>query len=47
VFGEDHRFVGFGTPIEVLRDRDLLLSVNLIHQRTHLHHPHPPYSTGA
>jgi cobalt/nickel transport system ATP-binding protein len=41
VFGEDHRFVGCGTPIEVLRDRDLLLSVNLIHQRTHLHHPHP------
>jgi cobalt/nickel transport system ATP-binding protein len=42
VFGEDHRFVGGGTPIEVLRDRDLLLSVNLIHERTHLHHPHPP-----
>jgi cobalt/nickel transport system ATP-binding protein len=47
VFGEDHRFVGSGPPIEVLRDRDLLLSVNLIHQRTHLHHPHPPYSIGA
>jgi cobalt/nickel transport system ATP-binding protein len=43
VFGEDHRFVGGGTPIEVLRDRGLLLSVNLIHERTHLHHPHPPH----
>jgi cobalt/nickel transport system ATP-binding protein len=43
VFGEDHRFVGSGTPIDVLRDRELLLSVNLIHERTHLHHPHPAY----
>ena len=41
VFGEDHRFVRSGTPLDVLRDRDLLLSVNLIHERTHLHHPHP------
>ena len=37
VFGEEHRFVGSGTPQEILGDRDLLLSVNLIHERTHLH----------
>jgi cobalt/nickel transport system ATP-binding protein len=40
VFSEDHRLVGSGSPIEILGDRDLLLSVNLIHERTHLHHPH-------
>jgi cobalt/nickel transport system ATP-binding protein len=38
VFGEDHRFVGSGTPQEILGNRDLLLSVNLIHERTHLLH---------
>jgi len=43
VFGEDHRIAGGGTPHEILADRDLMLSVNLIHERTHLHHPHPPY----
>jgi len=42
VFGEDHRIVGEGTPEEILADRELMLSVNLIHERTHLHHPHPP-----
>jgi cobalt/nickel transport system ATP-binding protein len=40
VFSEDHRLVAGGTPIEILRDRGLMLSVNLIHERTHLHHPH-------
>jgi cobalt/nickel transport system ATP-binding protein len=40
VFGEDHRLVCSATPIEILGDRELLLSVNLIHERTHLHHPH-------
>ena len=40
VFGEDHRFVGAGTPRELLADRELMLAVNLIHERTHLHHPH-------
>jgi cobalt/nickel transport system ATP-binding protein len=40
VFGEDHRLVHSGTPLEILADRELLLSVNLIHERTHLHHPH-------
>jgi cobalt/nickel transport system ATP-binding protein len=43
VFGEDHRIAGGGTPHEILADRDLMLSVNLIHERTHLHHPHPPH----
>jgi len=43
VFGEDHRIAGTGTPQEILDDRDLMLSVNLIHERTHLHHPHPPH----
>jgi len=42
VFDEDHRIAGGGTPHEILGDRDLMLSVNLIHERTHLHHPHPP-----
>jgi cobalt/nickel transport system ATP-binding protein len=40
VFSEDHRLVHSSTPLEILGDRDLLLSVNLIHERTHLHHPH-------
>jgi cobalt/nickel transport system ATP-binding protein len=44
VFGEDHRLAGAGTPLAILGDRDLLLSVNLIHERTHLHHPHPHVS---
>ena len=41
VFSDDHRFVASGTPREVLADRDLLLAVNVIHERSHLHHPHP------
>lgn len=40
VFDEHHRLASTGTPFEILSDRDLLLSVNLIHERTHLHHPH-------
>jgi cobalt/nickel transport system ATP-binding protein len=40
VFSEDHRLVGSGTPLEILGNRELMLSVNLIHERTHLHHPH-------
>ena len=42
VFSEDHRFVGAGTPRELLADRELMLAVNLIHERTHVHHTHPP-----
>lgn len=34
VFGEDHRIVAEGTPDVVLADRELLLSVNLIHENT-------------
>jgi cobalt/nickel transport system ATP-binding protein len=36
VFSEEHRIVAEGTPAEILADRDLLLSVNLIHARSHL-----------
>ncbi len=34
VFSEQHTIVAEGTPDEILRDRDLLLSVNLIHSRS-------------
>jgi cobalt/nickel transport system ATP-binding protein len=34
VFGEGHTIVADGTPAEVLADRDLLIDVNLIHERT-------------
>lgn len=36
VFGEDHRVVAEGPPARILGDRDLLLAVNLIHERTAL-----------
>jgi len=36
VMSEDHTIVRQGRPAEVLDDRDLLLSVNLIHERTRL-----------
>jgi cobalt/nickel transport system ATP-binding protein len=42
VFGEDHRIAATGAPRDILGDRDLLLGVNLIHERSHLHHPHDP-----
>jgi cobalt/nickel transport system ATP-binding protein len=45
VFSEDHRIVATASPAELLRDRDLLLSVNLIHDHSHHHgsviHAHP------
>jgi cobalt/nickel transport system ATP-binding protein len=41
VFGEDHRVAATGTAPGILADRELLLAVNLIHERSHLHHPHP------
>ncbi len=47
VFAEDHRLVHSGTPLEILGDRELLLSVNLIHERTHLHHPHDQHFGAA
>jgi cobalt/nickel transport system ATP-binding protein len=34
VFGEDHTVVRDGAPAELLADRDLLLEVNLIHERS-------------
>jgi cobalt/nickel transport system ATP-binding protein len=36
VFSEEHRIVADGTPAEMLGRRDLLLEVNLIHERTAL-----------
>jgi cobalt/nickel transport system ATP-binding protein len=38
VFSEDHRIVAEGSPDAVMGDRDLLLSVNLIHEHSHVHH---------
>ena len=37
VFSEQHTVVASGTPQEVLSDRDLLLSVNLVHEHSHPH----------
>jgi cobalt/nickel transport system ATP-binding protein len=34
VFGEDHRVAAVGGPREILADRELLLGVNLIHERS-------------
>ena len=39
VFSEQHRIVGEGTPAEVLADRELLLSVNLIHEHSPRYDP--------
>ena len=45
VLSEEHSVVADGTPDEVLAQRDLLLSVNLIHEHAHRHavtaHRHP------
>jgi cobalt/nickel transport system ATP-binding protein len=37
VLSEEHAIVADGTPDDVLTQRDLLLSVNLIHEHTHRH----------
>jgi len=50
VLGEDHRPAADGSLAMVLADRELLLSVNLIHEHAHYHgsllhshpHAHPP-----
>jgi len=36
VFDEEHRIIAEGATQEILRNRELLLDVNLIHERTHL-----------
>ena len=36
VFSEEHRVVATGTPAELLADRELLTSVNLVHPRSRL-----------
>jgi hypothetical protein len=36
VLSEEHRVVAEGPPDEVLADRELLVSVNLIHERSPL-----------
>jgi cobalt/nickel transport system ATP-binding protein len=45
VLSEEHRVVADGSPEDVLEQRDLLLSVNLIHEHAHRHgadrHVHP------
>jgi cobalt/nickel transport system ATP-binding protein len=43
VFSEDHRIVSEGPPGEVLADRDLMLSVNLIHEHSHFHEDNRPH----
>jgi cobalt/nickel transport system ATP-binding protein len=43
VFSEEHRLVASGSPREILGDRDLLLSVNLIHEHSHLHPGEGPH----
>jgi len=37
VIGEDHRIIVDGTAEEVLRDYELLLAANLIHEHMHIH----------
>jgi cobalt/nickel transport system ATP-binding protein len=37
VLSEDHTIVADGPPDEVLAQRELLLSVNLIHEHAHMH----------
>ncbi len=41
IFSEDHRIVAEGPPRQVLADRELLLSVNLVHEHSHLHEGEP------
>lgn len=50
VLSEDHTIVSDGRPVEVLRDKDMLLKVNIIHEHTHRHgdithiHSHGPFA---
>lgn len=49
VLNEEHTIVSDGRPAEVLKDKDLLLKVNIIHEHTHRHgnithiHSHGPF----
>ncbi|MBI5588639.1 MAG: ABC transporter ATP-binding protein [Deltaproteobacteria bacterium] len=51
VLDESHRVVFDGPALDVLKDKDLLLRANIIHEHTHRHggithiHSHGPYST--
>jgi len=42
VFSEDHRVAAEGTPSDVLADRHLLLSANLVHAHSHVHSDSEP-----
>ncbi|MBI2412775.1 MAG: ABC transporter ATP-binding protein [Deltaproteobacteria bacterium] len=51
VIGEDHGVVADGPADKILRDKDLLLKANIIHEHTHRHgdiihmHSHGPFGT--
>jgi len=51
ILGEDHRVAADGPAEEILRNRELLLSVNLIHEHSHFHagewRTHTHYHGGA
>lgn len=50
VLSEEHAIVADGTPAEILKDKDMLLKVNIIHEHTHRHgdvvhiHSHGPFA---
>lgn len=50
VLSEEHTIVSDGRPAEVLKDKDLLLRANIIHEHTHRHgdlthiHSHGPFA---
>jgi len=50
VLSEEHTIVADGTPAEILKDKDMLLKVNIIHEHTHRHgdvvhiHSHGPFA---
>jgi len=50
VLNEDHTIVSDGRPVDILKDKDMLLRVNIIHEHTHRHgdithiHSHGPFA---
>lgn len=50
VLSEEHRIVSDGSPAQILKDKDMLLKVNIIHEHTHRHgdithiHSHGPFA---